>query len=300
MNNSSIGLNCSLVRKYFLGIEYKEEMSVTTAADKFIFPVAAEISGSASRTVSISVLEKESVTVTGISAEFTYDLSDNAACYNFLRAWNVKNNDVDGKADVSVNYVGDISGVVVPALQQATESGGKTLLQWVRDRIPEIASYVNFPDLLEAIVTNNSISLNHADGAKNLHDELSKSTNADARKLLFTQIPTSTVEKYQSDLSGQLGDNGKDLDLLPLKKGDTLTFIFNVSMTVQTSSVVNGPTNNPVNPADSVYGNTGSSRTTDYPAGTESKLSNYSTKKIALNIKLSGTAGVANETFTSA
>ncbi len=89
-------------------------------------------------------------------------------------------------------------------------------------------------DLLEASnVLNIEVTLKDTEGAKDMYDVIrgntGRITSADAkakRRLFLTQIPKATLDGYL--FRGTGNESIKHIDFLPLKGGDSMTFVFDI------------------------------------------------------------------------
>jgi len=214
-------------------------VSISTASDRVVCSqiVTMGITGSAE----YNVLQEESVSIAGVDYEFTASLSD-ASAVDFLKCFGVTGNGPNDGFAVSFSNKPTLHGFIQGAIMDAT----RALTGANADNTDENTDLVNcsatlrndlwnelqaklgLDGLLNTVedlnVSNVQVTLDASGGAWNMVNGLDGSQ--DDLNLLYTQIPQTTLNLYITDVSSNENATG---NYLLMKKGDRITFVFNVS-----------------------------------------------------------------------
>jgi hypothetical protein len=241
---------------------------VDTSNNGVVVPFIANLYADAAGTV--GTLEQVSVSITGLDMVFDVTLNETLSkkLLNGFEIHDVSGENFDASAaDIEVNM--SVSGAdgfkealaailaeagmdcssqadalyTSPAgaarYNSAAGSSLKTYLenQTAKDTV-DLLGYDTLSSLLEASdLMSFDIAIDASGGAADMHTKMSHdaATNADAprfRKAIFAQIPIQNIRDYLLDSSGSHthADTVEQLKFLPLKKGDKITFVFDVKV----------------------------------------------------------------------
>ncbi len=148
--------------------------------------------------------------------------------------------------DVNLGNETDFKSILVKLFEEATQVNGETvssgdtasamLSDNVRSYLNSLLASNGLLDLLEASnVMSISVDMKKAEGALDMYEVIrgNRATRVDAnaarakRRLFLSQIPLSTI-------SGYIKEGTQDLDFLPLKGGDSMTFVFDITVAAPT------------------------------------------------------------------
>jgi len=217
-------------------------VSTSASAGRFVAPYIATMYADASGEV--GVLQQTTVTIVDIDRVF--DISMNATeAVKILKGFVVRDEDASGSitdlsANVSVNMA-DTSGNFIQTLAAAIASAelkdgsGASLADWLKAEaqadVTKLLSYDTLANLLEASVLSSfKIALDASDGAADMWETISDG-GAARRRILFTQLNESRVEKYALTSADGLDASNERvnvLNFLPLVKGDKFVMVFDV------------------------------------------------------------------------
>lgn len=231
--------------------------SVSTEVGKYVSPILANLSATASKTVNYEVLQSETVTVADISETFRVTISD-ASAAAILNAFHVYERDASDGTDASANV--DVSFSNTAEFREAVQ---QALIAAVSDAGDDISGYMfgagtgdvnarlnteikrafmndNFPNLLATFYNNPlELSVDYSGAANNMGTNIADSLNDEPRRYFFTQLPTSNVREYQVDANQT--DITNELDFLPLLKGDKLVLVWNATVSLSASKATTEP-----------------------------------------------------------
>ena len=218
-------------------------VSISTGANPstdrgLIVPFVADLYVDASGTV--GTLQEVAVTMTGIDQIFNVTLSA-ADSVKILNSFEIADTDNGAEAGVSVGMKNEANfeAGLIAALDGTTVStsaGGASLYDYLkaesRKDTVDILSYDSLANLLEASdLLTYDIAIDASGGASNMYAAMDGGSAA-YRQAIFKQIPQANVESYITPSNGTI-KNLEDLGglaFLPLKKGDKMTFVFDVAV----------------------------------------------------------------------
>ena len=253
-------------------------------------------------TASIETLIQETVTM-------AYDLSYNAtlteaASAKIANAFKVSGGATNFKVDMDAAAKADFIAALQAAIDVATDPASLTLQKTLyNDALATLKTV--WADALANVLESNwslNVTVDSANGAKNMQEDLADAGAVDARRAIAAQLPESNFALYMD------GSENPVTAALPLKNEDVIVFLFDVATDLisRANSKVNGAGNAPVSgpssntatpeagaPAGSANAGTvgdvaGSGYTQPYGTGLVQK---YSGRKdiVAFFLKVSGT-----------
>lgn len=301
---------------------------VESVSNGYVCPNVAVLDISADATFSTSMAAQKKVVITGIDAAFTYEtLSDeeSAALLNgFLVAGygagtevDASNNALSVVMDPDAAYSAPFKAILAKAIMQAsanaTNNSGSNAAEFLKNGLAADLTVLaqrlfnsqvttvgitvtdpsdNLVDTIKGRLTfsGESVSLDASGGATNMWTDL-QAVPLDPLNI-YLQIPEETLALYQ--VAGP-ADDTPTTAALPMARGDTLTFVFDVaSEAVKFSDAGNlGPDGvasvAPLDPGVSMGENV------TYARGPNQLQLTYSAppRRLAFQIKLSGAAGTA-------
>ena len=230
-----------------------------TSRAAILSPMAGsmEISSNAS----IGVAEKQELAFVGIESilEKTLSVAESIkllSCFTVDEANTVlsganANNEVDANTtpmyDVGLSNETDFTTILKSLINTASQRDANhgpssavgdnvssVLGDGLREYLNSLLASNGLLDLLEASnVLNIQVELKDTEGAKDMYDVIrgntSRVTSPDAkakRRLFLTQIPKATLDGYL--FRGTGNESIKHIDFLPLKGGDSMTFVFDI------------------------------------------------------------------------
>lgn len=225
----------------------------TSTARGIVAPFVANLYADASGTV--GTLQEVAVTMTGIDHIFNVTASE-ANAVKLLNAFRIQDLSAGYAASPEANIAVTMkskqdfvdalaallaSGSAVLEEDASGNPGTKSLYQWLkaesRKDTVDILSYDTLANLLEASdLLSYDIAIDASGGADNMYDAMNASgaSAASYRKAIFAQIPKTNVQDYitVADASGLTMnyENVSELAFLPLKKGNKMTFVFDVAV----------------------------------------------------------------------
>jgi hypothetical protein len=284
--------------------------TVNSGSGLVLFTPVIDLTASGSYDISYAVIQQDSVSAT-VDNVFEYEIKSNEDVNKILECFTITDKDTAGTADVKVEFANNdkIKSVIKAALDAAVAQTTNTVAGLKGDVVPvvdsdTVESFLNhavlrdissnfpdindvringFPGLLERVSSYYSFTLDTDGGADNAVTTFASAANADAVKLLYTQLPTSNVSAYRSASDEELSP----LNKLPLVMGDILTLLFNADVTQIT--VVHNTTIQ----TDQTVAGIGSDRVYNQHGSKSVSVTNH---RIALKLKLTG-SGAAGTAF---
>ena len=226
----------------------------------------------------VGVLEVEQVVYAGIDAVMSVNLPE-ADAVSLLNSFSVierngnpfvtkdYTGDVTPAVDVDFSTAGGFATVMRKVLRDSTESSPAThssvttyFNEQMRLELNAVLSSTGLLDMLEASNVNSvSVVLDISSGADDITGKMAGSVGDSAyvasvpnrRRLFASQIPLATWAKYlklgqvtvdgnDATLAGDYTEEGRTrLDFLPLKGGDSITFVFDIDVTAPSSLIPN-------------------------------------------------------------
>jgi len=259
--------------------------SATTAAKRFVVPFVAAMD--ASGAAAFDYVQQETVSIAGIKYIFDRTINE-VSSINVLNCFTVSGNGPSGEGfQVTVSDVATLHSTLISIINgnvNRNENGKSLQQQLIADLHAGLTAAISDDDLINTVenldVTDVDVTIDASGGASNMITGLT----AARCNLIYTQIPKETLNLYMDASENQT------TSALPLQKGDTLTFVFDVNL----SDVV---------PVKS-YLNTGADATALSAPLSGTAVSNKYTSslhydlpstRIAIDLKLFGDSGV----FTS-
>jgi hypothetical protein len=294
-------------------------MSVLTDSSNgvYVCPVIADMTAGITASAGAVALAQEHVNITGISAEFYVQLNETQST-NLLNAFTISGGMSDyadvrdyikGSTDVSNNttavaltdvdaFKGVLRDAIAAALSNSSYDGGTGINAYLNGQFSGKLHALILSTLGVDLQIQSSVAIDASGGAASTSDDLTHATFGAARcETMFLQI-------HQSDLSGNYQEaNGlPKTSALPLSQGDVLVFVFDVTapgnVTVASQNVVDmvlQSAGSLTDPAQAAGVETGVSVTanTSKPYAWDNVSVNYAgqTRRIAVNVKMSGTTG---------
>lgn len=240
--------------------------SVSTSNTLFVVPIYSQLDVTASATVSL--VQQETV-------EMKYDVSFNISISDeksgkILNGFVLSQDGSSLTVDMRGNgYDADFQAELVDVIENAKETHSQKVLSWyLYDDALSYFKNVYGDDVANVLETDWSlnVAVDSSGGALNMWNDLDKKDAA--RLLIAEQIPNSTYMLYVD------GSENMVTDAMPMKNGDTIVFLFNVTMqtiareinNVQAQGSMAGALN-PSYPTDASGGFQGDSNKVDPLAG---------------------------------
>jgi len=262
-------------------------MSVSTTSVRMIAPYVADMD--ASGAASFDIVRQEEYQIDGIDYEFDAELSD-AKSVQLLNCFTVTGkgpsnaNPADANFNVALTDAATLQALLMSVINGEDEavavSGGNTATsQLAVDLHTGLVAAIAGDDLINTAenvdVSNVSVTIDSSGGAANMAAGLTDNRC----KLIYTQVPKTTLNLYMD-----ASENATTSALL-LKKGDTLTFVFDINL----SDVV--PAKEWVDvTADPGVTTGGAAQADATPVADKYESSlhyDLATKRVAFNVKLS-------------
>jgi hypothetical protein len=301
---------------------------VESVANGYVCPNISTLDISADASFSTSMAAQKKVVITGIDAAFTYETVDDAESAALLNGFLVagygagsevdaSNNALSVVMDPDANYSDGFKAILAKAILEAKAVAenipGATAATYLKDGLAADLAVLanrlfnsqvttvgitvtdpsdNLVDTIKGRLTfsGESVVLDASGGAANMWTDL-EAVPLDPLNI-YLQIPSETLALYQ--VAGA-ADDTPTTAALPMARGDSLTFVFNVaSEAVKFTDAGNlGPDGvanvAPLDPGVSMGENA------TYARGPNQLQLTYNAppRRLAFQIKLSGTAGTA-------
>jgi hypothetical protein len=238
-------------------------IAIQTTGSDFICPVISKMDSSSSAHVSSTTVEQKSVIISGIDAVFDYTCANAAEDKALLNGFKVSgegagsDSSQNGPLSVIVDpaYKSGLVSLLAKAIRNAQDEstdaqGGKADAQaYLRDGLNADLSVLfnrlfnpqttstnvtvtdslgNTANQVKGLVSIDSIAveLDASGGSENMWADLSN--NPSEVEDIFVQIPEATLALYTDGSAAGNTDN-LTTAALPLKHGDSLTFVFDVA-----------------------------------------------------------------------
>jgi len=218
--------------------------SPQTNVDRMIVPYIGEMNADGS--ANYQYVQQETYQIAGVDYEFDVTL-DVATSEKLLKCFDVSGKGIDGGFDVALVNQADAADVLADvinggggvtaaarvaagAAKRAADNKDATA-QLVDDLHAGLVAAIAGDGLNNSVenlnVTEVVVSMQSAAGAADMASHLAGNNNY--CKLLYTQIPPATLALYM-DASGTPTAENSNTRALPLKKGDKLTFVWDVDL----------------------------------------------------------------------
>ena len=223
-----------------------ESTFLSTANSLFVVPYVASMNETGSGTYSTTAVEQQTVVISGIDRVFNWgcSLADSIKLMGAFVCVDSSGEALtvgSGSLDVSMNDINALTEVLVTAINGAVDSSNKTAAAYLTANLSTelttllASSFFTNLGSADANTIKGQVSLDSVDlaldasgGAANMAENLAGDHGwCDD---IYTQIPLSTLDKYLA--GGAVGDSASDEPSttdLPLLKGDTLVFVFDVA-----------------------------------------------------------------------
>jgi hypothetical protein len=235
---------------------------------------------SADGSANYQYVEQETYSIAGIDYQFNKTLDD-ADSKKLLQCFDCSGNGIDGHFDAALVNQADLSALLAAAINggaaavagpaDPTDATAQLVLDLHAGLVAAIAGDGLNNTVENLDVTDVVVAINSDAGAADMATNLA--ANGNFCKLLYTQIPAATLNLYMDASENSV------TRALPLKKGDTLTFVWDVNL----SNVVPNKTQVDVTAAVG-----GAQQVPADPVGYTSSLHyDLPVKRIAFNLQLS-------------
>ena len=267
-----------------------EAATTLGAYSKIVAPFISAMDASTNSTeVNAYADRQQTVTITGISHEFSYSITDPEDCQDFLNLFTVSLADASANNTVSFADVGNAGRDLLKTMMQyATDASENDLKTWLESQAGQsIKEYILQTLGWSTSDLSGNVNIGFEAGAQSIVNNLAD--NAPACATMYMQLPQLTLELYMD-----VSDNGRlapSTTALPLLAGDVITFVVDLNNSTGDVSVY-------WSSKDEVYALTTGTKddvTVGYATGAEDKHLVQQIVKDAV----SNTAGVSPNNYTA-